>query len=327
MILTSFKINKTLIWIFMLTALLILSFLVIFKCKKTDSDIKSLNKICTLVEKSNYDLNTSIKDSTLDTNAAQDNIQNSITSLNDSLTQIDELKVTNDYNNELKKNLKALVNDNIKLLELSDLIIKNKSYDQVSKAFSEYSSALEKIKNDYKSLDSSKLKINLTEKSLTFYNSIYSYGNTLIKISRDSDICFDQQRSFFLNLKETINYLESISDNLEPVIVDIYENNRSLDSLSLDVNHKKDAITKLKYQAANYSVPIDCKENYDKLLETINAYDIYITSFEQSLANHKNCIGQYDMSDIYSNYKDSLDKYSNYSNTFSEYKNMINLLN
>lgn len=321
------KINKTSIFIFLLSFIILICYIFIFKSSPTNKDLKKLNSICSTIETSNYNLKDAIKDDTIDISNTNNILCDNLVTLNNCLDDLDKLSLESTNNNNIKTDLTNTLKSNIKLFELTKDILSNDSSKKFNDTFSEYTLQLDNVKKNYESLKNSNLKIVFPMNAINFFDCVTNYSNALIKISRDDDISFEQKRTFCLALKKTIDSLENISDNLEPTIVDIYNNNRSLDSLSSDIQNKKSSINKLKYDSYKLIVPQNCTKYYDKLQETINSYNTYITSFSTALNTHKTSGSKFDISLLNSNYKDSFSKYNDYETTFSELKEDVNNLN
>lgn len=318
------KINKTSFFIFLLSFIIFLSYLIIYKFSPDNKDLKNLNDICKVIEKSNYNLKDAIKDNTIDISCANNILCDNLVILNSSLDDLNRLSLESSTNDDLKNQLTDTLKSNIKLFELAKEILSNDSSKDISKIFNEYKLELDALKEKYESLKNSKLKITFPTKATDFFDCVTNYANTLIKISRDTDISFEQKRLFCLTLKKTIDSLDCISDNLEPIITDIYANNRSLDSLASDIQNKKSTLNTIKNESFKLSIPEDCTKYYEKLQETINSYDSYISSLSSAFLIHKASVNKFDMSDINSNYKDALSKYNDYKNVFAEFKEDIN---
>lgn len=320
------KINKTSVLIFTLTFIIVICYMFILKSSPNNKDIKNLNNICSSIEASNYNLKEAIKDDTIDISTANNILCDNLINLNNSLNYLDKLSLESTNNDSLKIELTNTLKSNIKLFELTKDILSNDSSKNISETFNEYTLELDNVKKNYEKLEKSDLKISFPMKTIDFFDCISNYANALIKISRDDDISFEQRRNFCLTLKKAIDSLENISDNLEPTIVDIYNNNRSLDSLSNDIQNKKSSINTLKYESYKLIVPENCNEYYNKLQETINCYNTYISSFSMALCTHKASGNKFDMSLLNSTYKDSFSKYEDYQTIFSELKEDVNNL-
>ena len=305
----SFKINKK--SLICLSSILALSLLVILFINLTSSkkNISTLNKISLELEDYNKNFDDLINSNGFDTNKVIDTLNNSIVELDSIKNSINSIDVEDE---NIKNTLKENINYNSTINSLCISLLKNPQDKDFSSKYGEYIDTYNMLLDNYSSLNSLGMKIEISDSAKNFFEYASKYFNTLISLSRDMDIKTSQKNNYISNLKDCIESFDKIDEDLEPALNQIRKDNRSLDVLIKDVRDKKSTLNEIKNTSYCISIPENGNECFNLLQDTINYYELYITSLEHSLIIEKTSSFDENKKNIEENYENSFSKFTDF---------------
>ena len=243
--------------------------------------------------------------------------------------EIKNMDITNvlDQNKELKTKLSETLEYNINLYQLTLSIIKNPNSTEILQTYNEYTQTYELLKNNYDTLHLLGLDIEFPSEADEFFTTSTTFINTLIKLNRENDIKISQKSTYILNLEECIEVLNSINEDLRPALNKIREDGRSLDNLLKDVKDKRSKFNELKSKTYSFSIPENGNECYQVLQDTLNYYELYITSLEHSIVVEKTSNEKDKDDNIDINYENSFEKYEDFTDSLKDLKSELDNFN
>ena len=193
--------------------------------------------------------------------------------------------------------------------------------------YNEYTQTYELLKNNYDTLHLLGLDIEFPSEADEFFTTSTTFINTLIKLNRENDIKVSQKSTYILNLEECIEVLNSINEDLRPALNKIKEDGRSLDTLLKDVKDKRSKFNELKSKTYSFSIPENGNECYQVLQDTLNYYELYITSLEHSIVIEKTSTEKDNDDNIDINYENSFEKYEDFTDSLKDLKSELDNFN
>ena len=136
-----------------------------------------------------------------------------------------------------------------------------------------------------------------------------------------------QKSTYILNLEDCIEVLNSIKEDLRPALAKIREDGRSLDNLLKDVKDKRSKFNELKSKTYSFSIPENGNDCYQVLQDTLNYYELYITSLEHSIVVEKTSTEKDKDDNIDINYENSFEKYEDFTDSLKDLKSELDNFN
>lgn len=320
----NFKINKK--SLICLSSILALSLLVILFINLTPSkkNISTLNKISLELENYNKNFDDLINSNGFDTNKVIDTLNNSIVELDSIKNSINSIDVEDE---NIKNALKENINYNSTINSLCISLLKNPQDKDFNSKYGEYIDTYNMLLDNYSSLNSLGMKIEISDSAKNFFEYTSKYFNTLISLSRDMDIKTSQKNNYISNLEDCIESFDKIDEDLEPALNQIRKDNRSLDVLIKDVRDKKSTLNEIKNTSYCISIPENGNECFNLLQDTINYYELYITSLEHSLIIEKTSSFDENKKNIEENYENSFSKFTDFKDSLANLRKELDNFN
>ena len=314
----SLKIISLLFGLFILILILLTLF---FK----NTELNKINKISKTIVNINSSLKFDENDAKLDfknTKQILDENLNLLNALDNTLTNL-TLKKSN--SNELKNNLSNYLKLNINLYNSIISIINNKNNENFQSLYQDLVKNEEAFIKETDKLSESKIKISTPKNLKTFFISFNKFLNESYKSIRENDIISKQKREFFIQINDLLNKFSELKDDVKPALEKIREDNRDLSILICDLNEKRSDFNKVKDTSISISIPVDGKECYETLEETISSYDSYINSLEKSIKNEMQLHDKSKLilDNIDELYTDTFDKYNYFLSCFDNLQKTI----
>lgn len=318
------KINKKLI-IFIAS---ILSLLVILFINLTPShkNISALNKISSQIQNCTKDFDDLLNSDGIDMEKTIDALSNNNIKLDSIKTSLNDIQITNDDSN-IKDELIANLDYNTSLNNLCLTLLKNPQAEDFTVKYNDYSNTYNLLLDNYSSLNSLGINIKFPDSAKNFFDYNSKYFSTLINLNRDKDIKVLQRNNYIASLKDCIEAFDKIDEDLEPALNKIREENRSFDNLLKDVRDKKSTLNEIKNTSYCISIPENGNECFNLLQDTINYYELYITSLEHSIVIEKTSNIEDNKKNIKENYENSFSKFSDFQESLKNLRRELDSFN
>lgn len=300
--------------------------LCIIKLTPSNRNISKLNNIGNKIEACNKKLKDCLDDNSINSDITKEILTNQLIELSNIQETLDYTEVLS-KNEELKSKLSETLKYNIKLYQLTLSIIKNPNSNNTLETYNEYTHTYELLKNNYDTLDLLGLDIEFPSESEDFFTKSTNFINTLIKLNRENDIKVNQKSTYISNIEDSIALLDSMDEDLQPALIKIREDGRSLDNLLKDVKDKRSKFNELKTKTYSFSVPENGNDCYQALQDTLNYYELYITSLEHSIIVEKTSNNTDNAENISKNYTNSFEKYKDFTDSFKYLKSELDIFN
>lgn len=282
-------------------------------------NISKLNKIGNRIEACNKKLKRCYDNDEINSDITTETLTTQLLELSEVKNELESIDVT-DKNSEIKSKLSETLNYNIALYQITLSIIKNPNSTDLITAFNEYTKTYELLKNNYDSLELLGLDIEFPNESEDFFSKSTRFINTLIKLNRENDIKTNQKTAYVSSLEDCISIFNDIEQDLRPALNKIREDDRSLDNLLIDVKDKKNKFNELKNKTYSLPIPENGNDCHQILQDTLNYYELYITSLEHSIIVEKTSTDKNNDENIRSNYDNSFEKYKDFVASLQDLK-------
>lgn len=320
------NINKKYIIAIICIILLPIVILCAVKLTPSNRNISKLNNIGKKIESCNEKLKDCLDDNGINSDTTKETLTNELIELSNIQSTLDSTNVL-DQNKELKTKLSETLEYNINLYQLTLSIIKNPNSTEILQTYNEYTQTYELLKNNYDTLRLLGLDIEFPSEADEFFTASTTFINTLIKLNRENDIKVSQKSTYILNLEDCIEVLNSIKEDLRPALAKIREDGRSLDTLLKDVKDKRSKFNELKSKTYSFSIPENGNDCYQVLQDTLNYYELYITSLEHSIVVEKTSTEKDKDDNIDINYENSFEKYEDFTDSLKDLKSELDNFN
>ncbi|MDU4938290.1 MAG: hypothetical protein E6X34_07515 [Clostridium sp.] len=320
------NINKKYIIAIICIILLPIAILFVVKLTPNNRNISKLNNIGKKIESCNEKLKDCLDDNGINSDTTKETLTNELIELSNIQSTLDSTNVL-DQNKELKTKLSETLEYNINLYQLTLSIIKNPNSTEILQTYNEYTQTYELLKNNYDTLRLLGLDIEFPSEAEEFFTTSTTFINTLIKLNRENDIKVSQKSTYILNLEDCIEVLNSIKEDLRPALAKIREDGRSLDNLLKDVKDKRSKFNELKSKTYSFSIPENGNDCYQVLQDTLNYYELYITSLEHSIVVEKTSTEKDKDDNIDINYENSFEKYEDFTDSLKDLKSELDNFN
>jgi hypothetical protein len=303
------NLNRKLIYLLGILLIIPLIILLIINLTPANSNLRDLNKYGNEITACNVSLKDALDSNGINLNDAVDILSTKLITLNEIKNNIFSLDVVDGKLNSKAKLLETL-DYNISIYELCLSLIRNPKDKDIVTTYNKYYTTYSLCINNYDNLSLLGIKTRFPEDATNFFEASFNYFNILIKINRESDIRTDQNKDYVTSIKDCITLFDAIDEDLQPALSNIREEKRSLDLLLNDLKLKKSKLNEIKNKSYSLTIPDKGNDCYSLLGNTINYYDLYITSLERSILVEKSS----------SNGGNNKTVQENYNNSFSKYK-------
>lgn len=309
------NLNKKLIYILAVLLIMPLIILLIINLTPANSDLRDLNKYGNEIVTCNLSLNDAVDSNGINLNAAEDILSTQLITLTEIKGNIFSLDVVESKLNSKSKLLETL-DYNISIYELCLSLIRSPKDKDTVTTYNKYYTTYSLCINNYDNLSLLGIKAEFPKEATNFFEASFNYFNILIKINRESDIRTDQNKAYVASMKDCIALFDNIDEDLQPALINIREQKRSLDLLLSDIKLKKSKFNEIKNKSYSITIPDAGNDCYNLLSNTINYYDLYITAIEHSIVVEKSL----------STDENTKTNEENYNNSFSKYTDFIKSL-
>ena len=316
------NINKKYIIAIICIILLPIVILCVVNLTPSNRNISKLNNIGKKIESCNEKLKDCLDNNGINSDTTKETLTNELIELSNIQSTLNSTNVL-DQNKELKTKLSETLEYNINLYQLTLSIIKNPNSTEILQTYNEYTQTYELLKNNYDTLRLLGLDIEFPSEAEEFFTTSTTFINTLIKLNRENDIKVSQKSTYILNLEDCIEVLNSIKEDLRPALAKIREDGRSLDNLLKDVKDKRSKFNELKSKTYSFSIPENGNDCYQVLQDTLNYYELYITSLEHSIVVEKTSTEKDKDDNIDINYENSFEKYEDFTDSLKDLKSEL----
>ncbi|NLK93873.1 MAG: hypothetical protein GX275_01590 [Clostridiales bacterium] len=294
---------------------------IILQASPNNKDFTEISNIISLVNKCNLSLGQSVRDSTIDTESATETLTNGLLELNDLKLILKNFHVSKN-NEEIKTQALETISNNITLYQLSIDMLATNEFQKLNETHIQYLNQLKLLEDNYYKLNLLGINSSFGASEKVFFTNSSNYATAVLKITRDKDTKEATKNNYLKSINECYSLLEKISEDLNPALEKIREDNRSLNVLVQDVKNKERNLNLIKNKSYSISIPENEDYLYNSLKETISSYETYINSFQYALDVETSSPKS---NNINNNYEDSNNKYNNFLSAINTLKkNMDN---
>lgn len=318
-----FKDHKTLI-VSILSASFILFFSIFFMVYNSESNIskRKLKNIATELNNVNLSLEGGLKDFSIDSNKSYDVLVSGSNTLKELLNSILEIHGNDSQVVSIKTDLTNTINSTMDLYDSCISMLSNSKDIKSSDDLKNFISFKENCIRNYYILNKNNINISFPEVSIKFFDNVYKYLNTIIKINRDSQFQSKQQREFFMQLQSFNLDFDNLNQDLTLAINKVKEDNRDLQVIIDDIYKKEETYKNLKGKVLSLSIPDGYMDIYNSLNEYLNLYGVYLKSIKEAVIYEKTCsdVDKYSK-EISKNYENAFSKRDDVLELYSSYEN------
>ncbi|MBK1812493.1 hypothetical protein JHL18_17885 [Clostridium sp. YIM B02505] len=278
---------------------------------------KQLADISATIVSINENLKKPIVSSSMDTELAISTLTDNLSKLLKEKNKLEQIKPSAKYK-DTYENLSLGLNNNMKLYEQTLNIMKNPSSKDIQASLQNLTKYEEDCIKYYKLCKSNGVKVSLSPSFSSFFSSVSSYVNQLVKLNRDSDIKTSQKNDFLIAFDDCIKNFYPLKEDLSAAVTRAQDENRSLSGIQSDVANKIVQLEKLKTSLYEISVPSDGVECFSDFEETLKSYDTYISTLSEALKSQSNQAEK--LKDAFSKYDDMNSSYKNFNKSYDDYK-------
>ena len=303
--------HKFIVILFLLVLLTLLSIIFIYNYK-LKNNVKESNTFDHIVDELNT-INNSIEECSTEFTL---NNKNTVTTLKNNIDNLEKVKnnlrslvIVDDYGRETSSKILSSIES---AQNLYNCCISSLEYQNISST-SDYVSKINEQQFDllksYVDLNYLGIEIGFTDDSLIFFDKLINYLSNLETLTKKSNVNTSQGELFIKSFKTAINDLSQLTENLEPAISKVREDNRSFDAILKDLADKESKYLSIKSSINSISIPEGYLSYYTSLIDTCNLYYNYLKTLKVAIIFEKS-------SSNYEDNKESIDK--NYKNAFSK---------
>lgn len=289
-----------------------------FENTKNYSDKENFNLITEELTKINSSVSECLSNGTINTKKCLVTLPTMIDKLNTCNTTASDLTLKNDSNNLVKITLSSAINSTLDLYSYCSLCLT--STDKAS--INDITETLEDLKSEciknYNALSSYGFSLSYTSEMDNFLTSLIRYLSKLNKLTIDKEMTSTNIAAFKKTLNSSANDLSKILEDLQPAVLKIRDDNRSLDVLLDDLSTKEQRFNDIKTNFSYISIPEGYLSYYSSLTDTFNLYSKYLTAMRIAIIYEKS-------SASYDSNKAAIDK--NYENAYAKYDDVVDSLN
>lgn len=324
------KIKENQTFILAIIATVLFSLSIVFLISPTtvpNKEIEDLESIGIEINNINNSLNKGIKDLSLDISTSLKVLSSGIKELEELSIKLSSIEATSESAIDIRDELITALSTTIVLYDYSIYIIGNPENVVNTDTISEFTSYRDDCLNSYKLLTERGIELSFSDETLIFFDNIKNYLNALIKVNKTQNIVNSQKRDFVIILKDIIPDLNILTEDLEPALIKIKEDNRDLQILIDDIKAKELSYKDVQNKLIPLSIPHGYGDYYTSLDEFFKLYTSYLSSFKTALIFDKSCDDPLkNKKEINDNYKNVFSKYQDILTSYSQFKELINNL-
>ncbi|MEA4825109.1 MAG: hypothetical protein VB130_00520 [Clostridium sp.] len=305
-----------------------------FFINKSHSSYKNkVNAEVANITKTNENSSNFTKGETIDTEKIINNLSDSITSLQTSLSKLKNLVVTNKYEKDHKNILDGL-ESNISIYKQIFTICK----DSKSPNLGNYITQLQKYRDDcmnyYTLVSIEGIHLTLPKESIELIDNTISYAEKQIRLNADEKITLSQNHDFLKSLTDMLSKFNGIKKDYMPEVLDARSKTKGYDTILNDITSSEAVMTDIRSNASNISIPKDASSIYSAFIKVLDNYDFYIQSFKyavktESLTSTAGVEKDTSLDKLYSSSKDKLktadDSFKDFMKLYNEFNDKISL--
>jgi len=285
--------------------------------------IKKLNIIISKINQCNLALTQSVQDKSIDSDIAKDLLTSGIVKL-DEINQEISFLPSMKQNELLKTKVMDSLNYNTSLFEITLSLLKTSDLNSLSIKFPEYSNSLKLVEDSSNTLNLLGLEPSFPIESKVFFENSSNYVTTVLKITREKDIKYEQNKYFSQGLNECLSSLDNIDEDLRPALAKIKEDGRSLDVLISDLKNKQSSLSSIKNKSYALTIPEEGSTIFKQFQDVLTTYEIYLNALKYSLITETSSSSS---ETIDENYNESFDKYDSYLDNVQDFKKELDIFN
>lgn len=277
--------------------LLILSFILIgigvfygtyyfFISKSVSSYEKVVTTEINTINRINETTSAFTKGQTINTEKILNELPSYISSLKISEEKLRKLNTNNKYSND-HENLLLGLKENISMYNQIYIICKNTKNVTLDKALTSLQNYRNNCMNYYALISIKDIKIDLPKECIDFVNNTVYFTEKQIRLNIDTQIANSQNKDFLNSLSNLIDTFNSINKDVSPQIVESRDNKENYDKLLNTLNNYQNTLNSIKSNLSSLTIPDDGTDLYNSFIKVLNDYNGYIQDFKYAVKTEK----------------------------------------
>lgn len=285
------------------------------------------------ITKVNENCTNFIKGETINKDKILTSLPESISSLQDSLSKLRNLVVTDKYQSDHNDLIKGLEN-NISIYKQ----IFATSSDLKSANLEKYIPQLQKYRDDsmnyYTLVTINNIRISLPKETTEFIDKSISFFQKQLKANLDEQIASSQNLDFLNFLNGLITKFNEVKKDYMPEVLNARNKVDGYTPLLTTITSAEATVSDIKVSLSNVNVPKEALPVYNAFTKVVDDYELYIESFKyavktESLTSTGGLYNKNTLDNLYTSSKDKFktvsDSYSIFAKSFSEFQDKVPL--
>lgn len=277
-----------------------------------------INSLADDFNKINNSFKDCINDLTINVTSSSEVLQENITKMDKLKSEVSGLNIENNDKPDLIPLFVSSIESTQNLYNYCNTLLSSENNMLENDFSSQLASLQSTCMDNYKKISSLGINLYFSDDTLDFFSKLYGYLNNYSKASKQSSVKVIQNKEFMTYYSTALNDLSSILQDLQPAILKIREDNRSLDVLLEDVDTKETKFLEIKKNFNYASIPEECLSYSNVVNDIFSLYSTYLNSMRTAIIYEKSSSG-------YEENKKNIDK--TYDNAFSKFNDVKTALN
>lgn len=282
----------------------------------------SIKKTISYIDKSNTKA-VSIYDYMKDGDLQIDKIKSTIESSKKDLEEASKIVKDNTPPEEYKKlhsNILNGINSNKTLFIQTTSILDNYSSSTVDNSINALYEYLSITSSYYEKVDFKGITIPISNEFLSFPDKISDYINSLTKETDSTIPNYDMQIAYLNNIKNTLEEVETLEDELNKKIDDSKNGGLSYKQLMISISSTKNKLSYIIDETNSSVAPSEVEDMKTNLLSLLKLYENHLTAFRNSIESSKEQETTYIVS---SSLKINQNSLNNFKSKKDDFKNLL----
>lgn len=274
--------------------------------KDFENYVNQLNSI-------NLSLRKCINGVTINSKSASIILNDTILSLNELKSKVSATVIANNTNPQFIPKFILCLENTATLYNYCIDVLSYTSNLSVAEITSEILVLKESCIKSYDELSSLGISLSFPDESITFFENLVSYLNTMEKLNKEDEIKTTQYNNYIKLLTSISSNFSVLLEDLKPAIDRARIENRSFDMILDDIKLKEEKLSVLKKDFSYSAIPEGCISYYNCLNNIFKLYSTYLNTLKIAIIYEKS-------SDGYESNKSNIDK--NYENAYSKFEDV-----
>ena len=269
----------------------------------------------------NNSIEKCINNSSIDTINSVDILNKSVDNLDNLTNKIFSISINNNPYPTVLSDFALCINSTQNLYKYCIDSLDYNNNLSASQIETEINSLISTCNTNYSVLTNYNIYLSLPKCSLEFCDNLISYLTSMENLTLNNNLKNEKAEKFINTFNSTLNDFSKLLQDLEPAVLKIREDGRSLNVLLDDLTIKEDRFNDIKKNFIYSSIPEGYYNYYNSLINIFDSYEDYLSSIRYAIS-YENCCSSYTKSkkDIDNNYNDAFSKYNNITTNITTLK-------